>query len=276
MRDIMRIWAGIYDGLSALQAESAGYDGLWLSSLGLSVGRLGKPDAGFLSVDTVARALTEIDAVVQLPIAVDMENGYGLSGEPLAAAAEQLYRAGGKWLCLEDTSGPKRNSLWSGFHRQLWPADEMSERLATLVAVGAREGGAVIARTEALIEGESTDATVARVCSYAAAGCSAAVVHFRDDVQPVLEVARQTRDAVDLVIIPTRAPSLTFADFEEAGFKIYVAANMAIRAAATATRTALLTVLREQRLAPALEDVATLADLDEIVGTSTLVKETTW
>lgn len=266
----MLIWAGIYDALTGLEADRAGYDGLWLSSLGLSVGRLGKPDAGFLTVETVALAVTEVAAVVTLPIAVDMENGYGLSGEPLAQSGDTLLKAGAKWLCIEDTMGAKRNSLWTGVQRQLWQPTEMTRRLETLVAVGQKENAGIIARTEALIEGATVRETADRVRQYADSGCSAVVVHFRGEVQPALEVARQTSEVVDLVIIPTQAPSLPFADFEAAGFKIYIAANTALRAAATAIRTAMVSVLVEQRLAPALERVATLSDLDDLVGTSRL------
>src|SRR5690606_6829344 len=74
----IEVWAGVYDALSALQAERLGYDALWLSSLGLSVGRLGLPDAGFLKPDTVLAAVAELRQITKSPLVVDFENGYGL------------------------------------------------------------------------------------------------------------------------------------------------------------------------------------------------------
>jgi phosphoenolpyruvate phosphomutase len=129
----MQIWAGVYDALGALHAEQLGYDGLWLSSLGLSVGRLGLPDADYLDPETVLAAIREISRVVNIALVVDIENGYGLPGAGLAEVASSFFAAGSHALCIEDTVGAKRNSLWHGFHRDLSDVDEMADRLTRLV-----------------------------------------------------------------------------------------------------------------------------------------------
>ncbi len=262
----------MYDALSALQAERLGYDALWLSSLGLSAGRLGLPDAGFLQPETIIAALSEIRRVTNIPIVVDFENGYGLRGAELAALAEQFFVAGANGLCMEDTTGAKRNSLWTTSRRQLASVDDMSDRLRTLIDVAEQYRGMVVARTEALIEDHPVEEAVERVRSYAAAGCRGVVVHFRRDVEEALEVARKTATAdLELVIIPTAAPAVPFAEFAAAGFRVYVAANVAIRAALTAVGDGLERVLRSGHQSDALSNVASVADIDSLVRTSALV-----
>jgi phosphoenolpyruvate phosphomutase len=148
----------------------------------------------------------------------------------------------------------------------------MAERLTSLVQVARQHDATIIARTEVLIEGGSVDEAVQRVRAYAAAGCQAVVVHFRADVEAVLEVARKAADVdVDLVVIPTAAPSMTFATFAEAGFDVYVTANVAVRAAMTAVEQGLESVLRLGHQKDALAGIATLADLDTLVRTNMLV-----
>ncbi len=267
----MQVWAGVYDALGALHAEQLGYDGLWLSSLGLSVGRLGLPDAGYLEPETVLAAIREISRVATIPLVIDIENGYGLPGSDLAEVASSFFAAGSHALCIEDTVGAKRNSLWHGFHRDLSDVDEIVDRLTRLVTVAHSQGGAIVARTEALVEGHSVEEASHRVRRYASAGCSAVVVHFRTDPGAAMEVARRTRGAAKLVVIPTAAPSLTFADLAAAGFGVYVAANVALRAASAATRQALESVLLAKHQAHAVERAASLAELDALVRTEALV-----
>jgi phosphoenolpyruvate phosphomutase len=268
----MEKWAGVYDALSALQAEKLGYDGLWVSSLGLSVGRLGMPDAGFLEPSTVALAVSEIARVVQTPLVVDIENGYGLDNVALAEAAGELLRAGSAALCIEDTVGVKRNSLWSGFCRDLHDVDAMCDRLAGLVSIAQCSGGTIIARTEALVEGRSIDEATYRVRKYAEVGCGGVVVHFRDNLAHAIETARRTAATARLIVIPTAAPTVQFVEFEEAGFSVYVAANIGLRAAAMAIETALASVLQHENQARAAECGATLAELDALVRARELVE----
>ncbi|GAA4928888.1 isocitrate lyase/PEP mutase family protein [Actinoplanes utahensis] len=271
-RASIEVWAGIYDSLTALQAQRLGYDGLWLSSLGLSTGRLGLPDAGFLQPATVITAIEEIGRVTDTPIHVDFENGYGLQGSDLADLADRFFVAGSRALCMEDSVGAKRNSLWTGTRRDLATIDDMTQRLHRLVEVAQRHGGIMMARTEALIEGLSIDETVERVHRYASTGCEYVVVHFRRDVEDALEVARKAATAdVKLVIIPTAAPPVTFETVSAAGFDVYVAANVAVRAAMSAIERGLESVLKMGHQAAALEGVASLADLDSIVRTDILV-----
>src|SRR5690606_12694568 len=131
----------------------------------------------------------------------------------------------------------------------------------------------VVARTEALILGLGVEETVERVRRYARTGCAAVVVHFRDDVGPAMTVAAHKGEflGAKLVIIPTKAPSVPFEEFTRAGFDVYVAANIALRAAASAMHEELQSVLAVRNQADAAKRVSSLEEIDSLVGRDLLV-----
>ncbi len=262
----METWAGVFDPLSARLARAAGYDGLWVSSLSLSAARLGVPDDGQISPDLLVDAISAIAKVVSLPQIVDFENGFGQDAEGMAAIAASFMDAGANGICIEDSIGDKQCSLWEGIKRDLRPVEEMTDVLRTLVATVHSRGGRVVARTESLIEGHGVDAAEERVRAYADAGCWGVVVHFREHVENVFEVARRCAGLTRLVIIPTKAPEVTIAQAQRGGFSVYVVANVAVRAAARAEQRALRTVLANGQLLAGLEDCMPLDELDGILG----------
>jgi phosphoenolpyruvate phosphomutase len=257
----MEVWAGVYDALGARLAVAAGYDALWLSSYSLSATRLGMPDEGHVTPEQLTQVTREIAQVVDVPIVVDGENGWDCTPTELQDVVRQLEDAGARGICIEDTIGPKQCSLWDDIDRDLRDADEMVELLiAVNEAMGA--DGRVISRTESLIEGHGVEAAVERVRRYATSGCWGHVIHFRDDIDEVFQVAAQCRDLDNLVIIPTKAPEVSFEEAEEHGFGVYMVANVAVRAAASAIERSLSRVQETHRLADALEDCMPLKELD--------------
>jgi phosphoenolpyruvate phosphomutase len=264
----MQVWAGVYDALSARLAVAAGYDALWLSSYSLSATRLGMPDEGHVTPDQLAQVTREIAQVVDVPIVVDGENGWDCTIPELRDVVRNLVDAGARGIAIEDTVGPKQCSLWDDIERDLRDPDEMTELLAAVTEVMGTDGR-VLSRTEALIEGLGVDVAVDRVRRYAASGCWGHVIHFRDDINEVFETAAQCRDLPNLVIIPTKAPETSIEDAEGYGFSVYMAANVAVRAAALAMERTLATVLETRRLSVALEDCMPLKELDARLVPST-------
>ena len=268
----MELWAGAHDPLSARIAQQAGFDRIWLGGYGLSAALLGLPDAGFLTPEHYIDALTRIRNVCDIPIVLDAEGGFGRDIDGIAELARRFAEAGAGTICVEDTAGPKRSSLWTGFEKTLRPAEEMAHLVEAVVSACEPFGTAVIGRTESLILGRGVDETVRRIDMYAAAGASAVLPHFRDSVDEVLEVGRRRGKQLRIVIIPTRAPTLSVEDLEAAGFSIFIASNVAVRSAAMAMRDSLAAVVGERRLRLAFDRCLTVDELDAIVDRDRLVE----
>ena len=63
---------GVYDGLSALLVEQAGFKVAFFSGGSFSFARYGKPDMGLISMQEVADAVAIIRERVAIPLIVDM------------------------------------------------------------------------------------------------------------------------------------------------------------------------------------------------------------
>lgn len=62
---------GVYDALSALLAEQAGFEALYLSGASIAYTRVGRSDVGLTTFSEVADALARITERVSLPVIVD-------------------------------------------------------------------------------------------------------------------------------------------------------------------------------------------------------------
>jgi thiazole synthase ThiGH ThiG subunit len=77
---------GIYDALTALVAEQAGFEALYLSGASIAYTRLGRSDVGLTTATEVADSLARITERVRLPVIVDA----GLGAPSHAAEALEL------------------------------------------------------------------------------------------------------------------------------------------------------------------------------------------
>src|SRR5580704_14899917 len=68
---------GIYDALTALIAERAGFEALYVSGAGIAYSRLGRPDIGLVSMNEVVQTVTLIRDRVGAHLIVDADTGYG-------------------------------------------------------------------------------------------------------------------------------------------------------------------------------------------------------
>ena len=68
---------GVYDALTALIAERAGFEALYLSGASIAYTRLGRSDVGLVTATEVADTLARIRERVALPLIVDADTGFG-------------------------------------------------------------------------------------------------------------------------------------------------------------------------------------------------------
>jgi 2-methylisocitrate lyase-like PEP mutase family enzyme len=71
------LFAGVYDALSARIAESAGFDGVWVSGYAVAASMFGKPDIGLITLSEMTDRLRGICGAVTIPVVCDGEVGYG-------------------------------------------------------------------------------------------------------------------------------------------------------------------------------------------------------
>ena len=146
---------GAYNGLSALQAKAAGFEGLYLSGAAMSAS-MGLPDLGVMTIDDVCFFIRQMARVSGLPILADGDTGFGeaLNVMQMVRAFEE---AGAGAVQIEDQLLPKKCGHLSD--KKLAPAADMAAKVAA--ARKARRHLYIIARTDAL-EAEGLDGAIAR------------------------------------------------------------------------------------------------------------------
>ena len=139
----------VFDCSSARAAELAGFKALMLSGAELSMSMNGLPDLGLLSLEELAWAVTRISSSTPLPMAVDIEDGFGSSPINVYHTCERISKAGADAVLMEDEAEP-------GFAREVVMENLLSRKdyIAKVKAAHAALDGTdclLIARTNVSI-----------------------------------------------------------------------------------------------------------------------------
>ena len=262
---------GAHDAMSARLIDRSGFDAVWVSGFGVSAMAHGLPDLNLVTMTETIDAARRIDAVTDLPVVVDCDNGYGGLGNVVRTVVE-FERAGLAAVCIEDNLFPKRNSLYPGqTHRELVKASEQARRLRAAKAAQESPDFVLVARVEALIAGHGTEAALERACAYADAGADAILIHSTDrslsEIDGFLEGWRLAGPDVPLVAVPTLFPDWTATQLAAKGFSMVILANHPMRASVRAMQETLRLLRTEGRAATADPHIASVAEIFELVGT---------
>jgi hypothetical protein len=160
---------GVYDALSALTAERAGFDALYLSGAAIAYTQLGRSDIGLTTFSEVADVLARITERVRLPVIVDADTGFG-NALNVQRTVRGLERAGAAMIQLEDQTAPKRCGHLDG--KSVVSSAEMQGKLRAALDARTHASTLILARTDALaIEGLAS--ALDRAEAYLACGADA-------------------------------------------------------------------------------------------------------
>ena len=163
---------GIYDALSALVAEQAGFEALYLSGASIAYTRLGSPDIGLTTFSEVTDTLAHITERVRVPVIVDADTGFG-NALNVQRTVRGLERAGAAMIQLEDQTFPKRCGHLQG--KAVVPVAEMCGKLHAALDARTSPDTLILARTDALAV-EGLEAALERAEAYLACGVDALFV----------------------------------------------------------------------------------------------------
>jgi methylisocitrate lyase len=171
-------------------------------------------------------------ASVEVPVVLDIDNGYG-DEDGVVRAIREAEATGVAAVQLEDQVLPKRCGHANG--KQVCSFDAALRKLD--YALQAREGDlCIIARTDAT----NLDEAIKRAQAFHAAGAEATIVDGLRSEADVLRVAREVPGPKQLnLILGGKTPILSNAEVEQAGFKIVLYSTPALYVATKAMLGAL-------------------------------------
>ncbi len=193
-----------WDTGSARVLEALGFEALATTSSGFAY-TLGRLD-GQVTLDEVAQHVAELAPATDLPVSVDLENGYAADAAGVARAIERVAEAGAVGGSIED---------WDPSGR-LYEPDEAVERLSAAVEVARGLGFpfTLTGRAENHIRGNpDLDDTIARLRAYEEAGADLLYA-------PGLRTVEEIRTVCEAVTRPVNVlafGNLSLAEIAEAG-----------------------------------------------------------
>ena len=222
---------GVHDALTALIAEKAGAEALYLSGAALAYCRFGRPDLGLVSMAEMADHIAAVRDRVALPLIADADTGFG-NALNVQRTVRVFERMGANAIQIEDQSLPKRCGHLAG--KTLIGAGEMRGKIRAALDARASDETLIIARTDAIaVEGFAS--ALDRAESYAEAGADMVFVEaMRDDAQMRAAVARLGARAPLMVnmVEGGRTPPKDAAALEGLGFAMVIFPGAIVRAAA--------------------------------------------
>jgi 2-methylisocitrate lyase-like PEP mutase family enzyme len=190
-----------WDAGSAKVLAALGFPALATTSSGFAF-TLGRRDGGVSLEQAIANARL-IDAATELPVSIDMEDGYGPAPEDAARAVRAAREAGLAGGSIED---------WDRSGRIF----ERAEAVERVAAAAEAAGGELVltARAENLLHGVTDlDDTIARLQAYGEAGADVLYAPGLRDAEQVRAVC----SSVDKPVNVLGHRGLTFAEIAEAG-----------------------------------------------------------
>jgi 2-methylisocitrate lyase-like PEP mutase family enzyme len=136
---------GAPNALAARIIADLGFKAVYLTGAGLTNMFLGVPDLGFMDLSQVTEHTMAMRDVVDLPIVVDADTGFG-NAVNVAHTVRMLESAGASAVQLEDQHAPKRCGHFSG--KEIVPIEEMVNKIKSAVDAR-RQNMIVVARTDA-------------------------------------------------------------------------------------------------------------------------------
>lgn len=251
---------GVYNGMTAMQAKSAGFDAVYLSGAAMSAS-MGLPDLGVITVDDVCHFIRQVTRASRLPILVDGDTGYGevLNTMHMVRAFED---AGAAAVQIEDQVLPKKCGHLND--KKLLDPNDMAAKIAA--AVKARRHLCIVARTDAA-SSEGLGAAIRRAELYVRAGADAIFPEALTDAEMFREFARHIK--VPLLANMTefgKTPFFTAAEFEELGYKMVIWPVSALRVAAKAQADLYDAIREDGGTHGMLGRMQTRSELYELIG----------
>ncbi len=186
---------GVWDALSALLAERAGFEAAFLSGSALAYAGFGRPDVGLTTATELVETCARIADRVGLALCVDADSGFG-NALNLQRLVRGLERAGAVAVQIEDQTNFKPPSALQS--RPLVPAAEMVGKIKAAQDARRSDAFLISARTDAPAT-EGLDGALRRGEAYVEAGCDLLFVEGLTTEAEVARIAAEFGAAVPLV-----------------------------------------------------------------------------
>ena len=257
------IMPGVYDALSAKIAARAGFEVTFITGYSLSATLLGEPDFGLLTQTEVVSAAQRICSVIDIPVIVDADTGYG-NAINVIRTVQDLIRAGAAGMFLEDQVWPKRCGHMLG--KQVIPLDEQLNKLRAAVEAKSQDDFFIVARTDSR-QALGLDEAIKRGIAFKKAGADAVFIEAPESKEEMREIAKQVKghlvaNMLERGVTPLMGPE----ELKELGFDLVVWPLAPLYAVAKSLTDVYTTLRKEGSTLSILDRLMPFDEFNGIVG----------
>jgi len=257
------VMPGVYDALSAKLAARAGFETVFITGYSLSATLLGEPDFGLLTQTEVIAAATRICPVIDAPVIVDADTGYG-NAINVIRTVEELIRAGAAGMFLEDQVWPKRCGHMKG--KQVIQLDEQLKKLRAGIEAAKGHDFFIVARTDAR-QAAGLNEAITRGIAFKDAGADAVFIEAPHSKDEMKEIARQVpgplvANMLERGVTPLMPPQ----ELQDLGFQLIVWPLAPVYAVAKTLMETYATLRREGSTLSVLDSLMPFDQFNEVVG----------
>jgi len=257
------VMPGVFDALSAKIAARAGFEVIFITGYSLSATLLGEPDFGLLTQTEVVSAAQRICSVVDTPVIVDADTGYG-NAINVIRTVHDLIRAGAAGMFLEDQIWPKRCGHMKG--KQVIPLDEQLKKLRAAIEARNDHDFYIVARTDAR-QALGLAEAIARGIAFKEAGADAVFVEAPENKEEMKEIASHVpgplvANMLERGVTPLMDPQ----ELKDLGFDLIVWPLAPLYSIAKSLTDVYSTLRREGSTTKILDRLMPFDEFNEIVG----------
>ncbi|MEM1114187.1 MAG: isocitrate lyase/PEP mutase family protein [Pseudomonadota bacterium] len=261
---------GIYDGLSALLVEQAGFPAAFLSGACLSFARFGRPDMGLVSASEVSETIAILRDRVSLPLIIDMDTGFG-NALNVQRTVRDFERAGASALQMEDQQAPKRCGHMAG--KSVISCKEMVGKIKAALDARQDDDTLLIARTDALGVNGLDDA-LERAEAYLEAGADALFIEAPQSTKQMRKIGKQFKGRAPLVhnmVEGGNSPTDDVRVLESLGYHIALYPASLLHIFLPAAERVLDAINKQGNTLPLRKKMVELQDINKLLGADELI-----
>mgnify|MGYP000255202595 CR=1 FL=1 len=263
---------GVYDALSALVAEQAGFEALYLSGASIAYTLLGRSDIGLTTATEVAHTLAHITDRVRVPVIVDADTGFG-NALNTQRTVRDFERAGAAMIQLEDQTFPKRCGHLDG--KGVVPIAEMEGKLRAALDARHNANTLILARTDAVAV-EGFEAALERAERYLACGVDALFIEAVRTPEQMDTACQQFAHRVPMLanmVEGGKTPVQSAQVLGQRGYKIVIFPGGTARAVAHTLQGYYASLHQHQTTLPWQAQMLDFDGLNAVIGTPELLQQ---
>ncbi|MBI1884404.1 MAG: methylisocitrate lyase [Chlamydiae bacterium] len=254
---------GVFNAVTALIAQKAGFRALYLSGAGLANGVLGRPDIGLVTLTELCEQVRYVTDGVTLPLMVDVDTGFG-GLENIARMVRELERAGASTLQMEDQVVSKKCGHLPG--KELISSEEMVEKIRKIVETRQNKNFSIVARTDARSV-EGLEEVIRRARAYLKAGADAVFPEALESREEFRQFAKKVKGLRMANMTEFgKTPYISVPEFQELGYHLVIFPMTAFRVMAKAVEDCFKILAKEGSQKRLLHKMQTRQELYDLIG----------